>query len=189
MANGSGLVISSIGSSQLSPHITLSNVLHVPSIKRNLLSVSKLTHDHHCSIEFFPHGLFVKDLCSGRILMKGHLKDGIYVLDGAPSSPVCQLLQTTSSQLWHRRLGHPSTPVLPHALAFTSIPLPRSNKQDVCSACQHGNLHSSLFGFSSTIATRPLEFVSADILGPSPIVSHGGFRYYVSFVDQYSRFT
>lgn len=184
MGNGSSIVISSTGSSQLSPHRTLSNALHVPNIKRNILSVSKLTHDHHCSFEFFPHGLFVKELFSGCILMK----DDIYVLNGAPSSPICQLLQTSSSQLWHRRLGHPSTPILHHALVFTYIQFPHNNKRDVCSACQHGKLHSSPFTLSSTTATRPLEFVSANIWGPSPIVSHGGFRYYVLFVDYYSHF-
>lgn len=128
MGNSLGIVISSTDSSQLFPHITLSNALHVLNTKCNLLSISKLTHDHHSSIEFFPHDSFVKDLSSGCILMKGHLRDSIYVLDGAPSSPMCQLLQTSSSQLRHHRFGHPSTLVLHYALAFTYIPLPHSNK-------------------------------------------------------------
>jgi hypothetical protein len=40
----------------------LNDVLHMPKLVRNLLSVHKFTHDNFCSIEFDPFGISVKDL-------------------------------------------------------------------------------------------------------------------------------
>ena len=45
------------------------------------------------------------------------------------------------------------------------------------------------FSHSNTIASFPLEIVYSDVWGPAPISSINGFRYYVSFIDAYSRFT
>jgi histone deacetylase 1/2 len=35
------------------------NVLHVPSVKKNLLSVPRLTHDNNVLVEFHPDSFFV----------------------------------------------------------------------------------------------------------------------------------
>ena len=42
---------------------------------------------------------------------------------------------------------------------------------------------------SNTCASFPLQIVYHDVWGPAPITSINGFRYYVSFIDAYSRFT
>lgn len=45
--------------------------------------------------------------------------------------------------------------------------------------------------FASSLSTSsfPLELVHSDVWGPSPIESFNGYRYYVLFVDDYSKFT
>jgi hypothetical protein len=45
------------------------------------------------------------------------------------------------------------------------------------------------FSHSNTSASFPLQIVYSDVWGPAPITSLNGFRYYVSFIDAYSRFT
>ena len=35
----------------------------------------------------------------------------------------------------------------------------------------------------------PLELVVADVWGPAPVTSSNGYKYYVSFLDAYSRYT
>ena len=42
---------------------------------------------------------------------------------------------------------------------------------------------------STFTASKPVERIHCDLWGPSPISSVQGFRYYVVFIDHYSRFT
>ena len=62
VANGTGLSIAHVGSSSVAmfnhPPILLKNVLHVPNIKKNLLSVHKLASDNNAFLEFYPHCFF-----------------------------------------------------------------------------------------------------------------------------------
>ncbi|KAK1278000.1 hypothetical protein QJS04_geneDACA023876 [Acorus gramineus] len=59
VGDGKSLSISSIGSSSISASdssLHLNNVLVVPGITKNLLSVARLSRDNNCSLEFFPWG-------------------------------------------------------------------------------------------------------------------------------------
>lgn len=42
---------------------------------------------------------------------------------------------------------------------------------------------------SHTTYTTPIELVFSDFWGPSPYTLNSGFKYYMSFVDAYSKFT
>lgn len=52
----------------------------VPKIKKNLLSISQLTRDNDCSIEFFANQFVIKDQ-QGQMLAKGYEKGGLYALE------------------------------------------------------------------------------------------------------------
>jgi histone deacetylase 1/2 len=58
----------------------------------------------------------------------------------------------------------------------------------VCDACQQAKLHQLPFADSSRVSRFPLELVHTDVWGPA-IKSAGGFSYYVSFLDDFSKFT
>ena len=55
-------------------------------------------------------------------------------------------------------------------------------------SCQLGKSSRLPFVASSFVASRPLERVHCDLWGPSPVTFIQGFRFYVIFVDNYSRF-
>jgi hypothetical protein len=81
MGNGTSLPIHHIGTTQLSTPTTnfcLNNVLHVPEISNNLLSVHKFTNDTNTFMEFHPSRFCVKDLASRRLLLHGPRKHGLY---------------------------------------------------------------------------------------------------------------
>ena len=48
LVDGSLLAIVGIGTIKLTSLITLQNVLHVPNLSCNLLSINKFTSDHQC---------------------------------------------------------------------------------------------------------------------------------------------
>lgn len=52
----------------------------MPEIKKNLLSISKLTQDNNCSITFFANSFLVKNR-QGKILDKGTWTAGLYALE------------------------------------------------------------------------------------------------------------
>lgn len=49
--------------------------------------------------------------------------------------------------------------------------------------------HHLPFSPSLSTTSSPLDLIHSDVWGPSQITSHKGFRYYIIFVDDYSRFT
>jgi histone deacetylase 1/2 len=94
-----------------------------------------------------------------------------------------------SPSQWHARLGHPATPIVRHVLSRHELPSLFSNKDlAVCDACQQGKSHQLPFSESTREVKSPLELVFSDVWGPAQ-TSVSGQKYYVSFIDAYSRFT
>jgi histone deacetylase 1/2 len=58
----------------------------------------------------------------------------------------------------------------------------------VCDACQRAKSHQLPYPKSTSISNHPLELVFSDVWGPAPD-SASRYKYYVSFVDDYSKFT
>ena len=86
--DGIGLSITHINSKTLSSPSTsfkLNHVLCVPSMQKNLISVSKFCHQNNNSIEFSLSSFFVKDLTPRTTLLQGQAKDGVYELSIFPS--------------------------------------------------------------------------------------------------------
>jgi hypothetical protein len=63
-----------------------------------------------------------------------------------------------------------------------------SNKKLVCDPCQQAKSHQLPYSRSATSTSFPLELVHSDVWGPA-VESVGRKCYYVSFVDDFSRFT
>lgn len=58
----------------------------------------------------------------------------------------------------------------------------------MCEACRLGKSSKLPFLESVFTASRPLERIHCDVWGPAPVMSVQGFRYYVIFIDNFSRF-
>jgi histone deacetylase 1/2 len=91
--------------------------------------------------------------------------------------------------VWHSRLGHASVPIVNRVLSSHKLPFIQDvNNKQVCDACQQGKSHQLPFPKSTIMSTSALEPVFSDVWGPAP-TSVGRFNYYVSFIDDYSKFT
>ena len=112
VGNGQGLQISKTGTSKIStPSSTfvLNNVLLVPEIHKNLLSVHQFCVDNNVYFEFHSYYFLVKDY-SGNVLHRGYLHDELYQFTNNSSLP--QAFSCVRSYKWHRRFGHASALVV-----------------------------------------------------------------------------
>ena len=165
----------------------LKNVLHVPELGYQLLSVpnfdkSGLTTSFHSKRCWISNG--------PKLLATATMTGNLYRLD--VYSALETALLANSADLWHLRLGHiqPST-ILEMAKSKTIQGLEISNliKSDKsCSACVLGKAHRTpIPNNSQTRSTQLLQLVHSDVNGPIEVKSLGGSRYFVTFIDDFPR--
>jgi hypothetical protein len=190
VGNGTRLAIQHTGNSKLSPNFYLRHVLHVPNITKNLLSVQKFTYDNNVYMEFHPSCFFVKDRTSGKILHCGSSRHGLYHWFSPTAAPPSVFSSERANFVdWHARLGHPADRIVHHVINKFQLPVTNNKKLPICPACQRGKSHQLPFNMSENKSSVPLELVFSDVWGPSPILSNNGARFYVIFVDHFSKFT
>jgi histone deacetylase 1/2 len=196
VGNGSGLVIKNTGTSTLyfdHASFTLKHILHCPNASANLLSINQLCLDNDCYFVLTATNFYVKDNKTNRILLQGLVENGLYPFAGHQSSSnkmrcfTAKLGIQTSLETWHNRLGHPAKSTLNSLRHYLPVSN-SSNKLDFCHSCQLGKATKLPFVDSTRYTTKPLQLIHTDVW-VSLITSIGGCRYYVIFVDDFSRFT
>jgi transposase InsO family protein len=95
----------------------------------------------------------------------------------------------TSDMVWHQRLGHLSNTVFHQVMSLQQLPVYGSLKNlNVWESCQLGKSKQLPFSSSSRCTKSPLELINSDVW-TSPVSSMSGCRFYVIFVDDYSRYS
>ena len=105
-------------------------------------------------------------------------------------STVCSSCNKSKYQLtlWHNRLGHPHSVILHQVLQRMNIHLGSAVAIPLSSSCKYGRLHQQTFPSVPQETAHPSQIIHTDVWGLSPFVSVAGYKYYVSLVDDYSRF-
>ena len=187
VGDGTGLSITHTGKTSIntsSHSLQLPHVLHVPKISKNLLSISSLCQTNPISMEFFFDYFLVKDLKTRVPLIKGHHKQGLYILPQPTTIPTT--LHATSTNLpWHHILGHPSYRILSQFPFFKQI---KQKEQQPCISCNIVKSHKLPFSTSSISSKKPLELLYTDVWGPSPTKSINGCVYYLIIVDHFTKY-
>lgn len=134
MADGASVPIQHIGKSHFySPNsikpLFLNNLMHVPTISKNLLSASQFAKDNQVFFEFHPNVCYVKCQETKNILLEGKLRHGLYAFDNiqfpahSKTNSACiftnscnNTVSVDSLTTWHARLGHPSPRVVSNVL-------------------------------------------------------------------------
>ena len=194
ISNGESLFITHTGSKTLSSpsnSFKLNHVLCIPSMQKNLISVFKFCHQNNTFIESSPSSFFVKDLTIGTTLLQGQAKDGVYEWSDFPSQS--SLIISFSSYksfptVWHHRLGHPLLSIYKHIVSTFGLELSEcSNFNFNCNSCQCNKRHKLPFSTSSLVSHSPLEIMFSEVW-TSAIYSVDGFKYYVIFMDHFTKY-
>jgi hypothetical protein len=188
--NGASLDIDHIGKSLLPTStrpLHLHNVLHVLHAHKHLVSIHRFNLDNNTFIELHPFFFLIKDQVTRRVLLRDPCRGGLYPIPSLPSSSHKLILSAIkpSSSRWHCRLGYPAHEIVSHnKLPCSGVASPES----VCDACLHGKAHQLPYPKSTSCSLNPLELVLSDVWG-SAVDSFGNEKFYVSFIDDSSKFT
>ena len=135
---------------------------------------------------------------SGKEIAKGPKCRRLFPLDFSkisrtrfPNNVFCFTVRD-NCQLWHNRLGHPHSKALSlmlnSGLLNKSIGLSFCFPFD-CAACKMGKREILPFLISTSHSTRCFDLVHSDVWGIAPALSHAHYKYFVTFIDDFSRFT
>nr|KYP33838.1 hypothetical protein KK1_045283 [Cajanus cajan] len=127
LVDGSQIKVHGISQIHPLPHLPLHSVLFVPGCLFNLIPISKLTSTLDFSVLFVNNSVFIQDRRTGQAIGPGHEFGGLYRL----SSPIACV--STSADLAHQRLGHPSLEKL-----RLLVPSLSTVKNIQCESCQLG---------------------------------------------------
>ena len=82
----------------------------------------------------------------------------------------------------HCRMSHPSFPLIMKLYPQFSSPSSLN-----CESCQYTKLHRvHLSPRVNKQVFAPFKLVHCDVWGPCPVLSSTGFKYFVTFVDDFS---
>ncbi|PKU60205.1 Retrovirus-related Pol polyprotein from transposon TNT 1-94 [Dendrobium catenatum] len=190
LGNGQKIPIQHTGKGILptpSGKLILQNIHHVPNLSFNLLSVHQLTHDNNCIVSFSSNGYQIKDMKSNRLLLHGPCHNGLYSIRSTKPPDLALLSIQTVPNLWHSRLGHPAAATL-NRLSVSNSHIHNKSHSHLCTTCQLAKSKQLSFPTSVTTTTRLFELVHSDVWGNSHTTSIQGYHYFVTFIDDYSRF-
>lgn len=125
---------------------------------------------------------------TGALRLEGKPKNGTYEWpitrsSFRPSLAFASSINTTIAD-WHSRLGHPAFSILKTIILKFDLPLSSNGLFDKpCSACSINKMHKLPFTSSFIQSKHPLD------VWTSPLISIDVFKYYVLFVDHFTRYT
>ena len=199
IGDGTCLPIKNTGSMRLSTNhnpVLLTNVLHVPSMSLNLVSVSALCATNAVNVIFLDDCFQVQDRQTGVIMVTGQRKDGVYLWPKSTTPTSNNQVAAFSSfkksssliSLWHSRLGHPSAKIFSQQLSSLGISFSHSVLNNFsCNSCFINKMHKLPFFESTVTSNSPLELIYSDVW-TSPVHALDGYKYYVIFVDHFTKY-
>lgn len=170
--------------------INVKNILYIPNLTTNLLSVSQLMANGN-------NVIFKKDVCHIRnhkneLIGVANLQNGVYKLNTIkPEKMLAIAVQTTEAKLWHRRLGHINSNHLQKmkngAVEGISFDMKADIQKSNCKVCCEGKQTRLPFQLANHRSEKELDLVHSDLCGPMEVRSIGQARYFLLFVDDASR--
>ncbi|GJU04571.1 retrovirus-related pol polyprotein from transposon TNT 1-94 [Tanacetum coccineum] len=191
--NDHELKIIGIGSIMVKMHDgtirTIRDVRHVEGLKKNLLSLGQLD-DLGCKVEI--QNKIMKIIKGALVLMRGEkVAANLYQLKGEIIEEAEALVASYSlshrvAVTWHQKLGHMSEQGMKILVERKLLPGLTKGSLPFCEHCVINKQHRLKFKTSNSRSVYVLELVHSHVW-QAPVLSLGGAKYFVSFVDDYSR--
>lgn len=168
----------------------VTDVYWIPELKNNLFSIGQLQEkglvvqfqDDFCKVYHDTKGLLFKSKMTGNRMFP--------VLPNIITPSCSKVTTDDTTHLWHRRYGHLNNGSLRELSQKTMVKgLPKIEESSkICEDCMSGKQHREPFPKAATWrAEKKLQLVHADICGPIKPESNTKRRYFITFIDDFSR--
>lgn len=167
--------------------IVVRNVLYVPGLKANLLSIEAIMSSGNRVI-FEDNTMSIFNRQTSKLVMTAKPSNGTFKIDA--NNIKCMLARDDETIDWHRKMGHVSFGGLNAIRNAASGVVFNGTKESIrdCVSCAVGKQSRTAFPTKAVeIKTKQiLDLVHMDVCGPmSP--SLGGARYFLVMIDDFSR--
>ncbi|KAL0270911.1 UNVERIFIED_CONTAM: hypothetical protein PYX00_008181 [Menopon gallinae] len=168
-------------------NVTLKDTLYLPKSRSNLLSVPRVTKRGYTVI--FKNDRAEIKHKDGSTLATARREGGLYVIE-EPEKIFCG--GGGQIKKWHQRYGHLNLNDLRRLESKQMVNgLRLMGRDDTfnCEICARAKIHQLPFSKSTSRSKNALDLVHSDICGPMKVRSLGGAKYFVTFIDDCSRYT
>ncbi|KAJ9696926.1 hypothetical protein PVL29_008922 [Vitis rotundifolia] len=177
--------------------LLLQNVAYIPSLRRNLISVSILDRQGYT---FHFEGGKVDIFCNSVLIGNAVLFGNLYSLS-LHHGPLCDSssvnsvigckrarLNLSSSMLWHKRLGHISRQRLERLVRDGVLSNLDFSDFETCVVCLKGKMTAKTRKEKVDKCGSTLDLIHTDICGPLTPTALGGYKYFITFINDFSRY-
>ena len=170
--------------------IEVKDVLYVPDLRTSLISVRVLTQKGF-------EVVFQQNLCrviaNGVDILVARLESSLYMIDnGGQSAAVGKTGEVDCVHGWHRRMGHRDINAIRTLFKkdlVSGITMSECTCKFECEVCLRGKFSRLPFSESKSKTVKVMDLVHTDVCGPMETETPGRKRYYLTFVDDFSKFT
>ena len=159
--------------------------MYVSNVRRNLISATYLGKHGYCVI-IKDNVVIEKDkvfICFGNIV------DGLYILTpDKHESLKRKFLSTNDVYLWHLCLGHINPNRIQRLIKDGLLESLDFDEFPICESFLEGKMTKRPFNAKGRRAQELLELVHTDVCGPMSTQAKGGYEYFITFTDDYSRY-
>ncbi|RUS70255.1 hypothetical protein EGW08_021985 [Elysia chlorotica] len=172
---------------------SLKNVLYVPSFPQNIFSVQAAAQNG-ASVIFKPDSAELVDKKGvkfdihkqGRLYYL-HIQNNVIDCETETVEDSDEVNYTCDLAEWHKVLGHCNfEDILKLERVVDGMKINKVEKKDECEICLQGKMTNVRNRTSRVRSEVPLKLVHTDIAGPITPASREGFRYALSFTDDFS---
>ena len=170
--------------------LVLNNCYFVPSLSKNIVSVSVLDMEGFClTIKDNACTLSLNDMIYGRAISI----NGIYILDQSREVYHVNAKRLKSgdkdqSYLWHCRLGHINDQRLVKLIKSGTLAPFDFEPYGTCESCLLGKMTRPSFLGKGERASDLLGLIHTDVCGPMSVTARDGSSYFITFTDDLSRY-
>ncbi|XP_068504325.1 uncharacterized protein [Phaseolus vulgaris] len=171
-----------------------SNENTVKEFAFNLVFVQKLVKNHNCKLTITSEFCQIQNVDSLKMIGCARLNRRLYLID----TPKHEVTVNTARELkdpskdatkniWHLRLGHPSNKILQHMSNIFPYISFYDNK--LCDVCHYAKQHKHSFTHNNTRTEHIFDMIHVDMCGRFGTTSMHGHKFFLTIVDDHSRFT